>query len=66
VVVDIFLLVRRKAATFLKVGEVAFINYFSVKILIDGSRLRNFRLILPCFLKRIDLILYLDADKFLA
>jgi hypothetical protein len=59
VVVDILLLVRRKAATLLKVGEVAFINYFSVKILIERSRLRNFPLSLACLLKRIDLILYL-------
>jgi hypothetical protein len=56
---DILLLVRRKDTTLLKVGEVAYINYFTVKILRERSRLRNFPLSLPCLLKRIDLVLYL-------
>jgi len=59
VVVNILLLIRRKAATLLKVGEVACKNYFSIKILIRSSRLWIFLLSLPCLLKRIDLILYL-------
>lgn len=56
---NILLLVRRKAATLLKVGEVTHIIYFSVKILTERSSLRNFPLSLLCLLKRINLILYL-------
>ena len=66
-VVDILVLVlvRMKAATFLKVREVACINYFIVKMLTEGSRLRNFPIVYLAF-KSIDLILYQGADKSLA
>lgn len=51
VVADVVLLVCRKVAILLKVGEMASINYLNIHILMERNSLRNFLLSLPCLLK---------------